>query len=83
MEQRIDRLEDRVEKLEKDLKAQEIEFAETRVYVREGYKKMDSIQIALEAMKTATGSEWKQFFEKGFWLAAGSIVTFLVTKIHF
>lgn len=83
MEQRVDRLESRVDKLEQDQRASEIEFAETRVYVREGYKKMDAISLAVETLKKTQGSEWKQFFEKGFWVTAGAIAAFLTGKIHF
>lgn len=83
IDSRLDRVEDRQDKLEGDLKRHEIEFAETKVYVKEIYKKMDSISIALEALKNATGSEWKGFFEKAFWLVSGAAVAFFAGKIHF
>lgn len=83
MEQRIDRLEFRVDKLEEKAEKQGLDFAETRVYVKEIYKKMDEIKASLEVMKKESGSEWKQFFEKGFWLAAGAVVAYLAGKIHF
>jgi flagellar motility protein MotE (MotC chaperone) len=63
IDSRLDKVEDRQEKLERDLKDHEIEFAETKV-IKEIYKKMDSISFALETMKTYSGTKWEKFIEK-------------------
>lgn len=85
MEQRIERLEDRVDKLEERQQKHAEEFAETKVYVKHIYKKIEEIVTSLEILKTASNltrdegkGEWKQFFEKGFWLVAGAIVAFII-----
>jgi serine/threonine protein kinase HipA of HipAB toxin-antitoxin module len=82
LEQRLDRLEGRVDNLEKEMKAQEIEFAETRVYVREGYKKMNDIAIALEAMKAKSNTRLERFFEKLLWVVLGIAGTYIATQLN-
>jgi septal ring factor EnvC (AmiA/AmiB activator) len=82
IDSRLDKVEDRQEKLERDLKDHEIEFAETKVYVKEIYKKMDAISLALEAMKFSSSRKWEKFFEKVLWALIGVIGTYIATKIN-
>jgi hypothetical protein len=78
----LDKVEDRQGQLEKELKTHEIEFAETKVYVKEIYKRMDSISIALEALKSSTSSRWEKFLEKALWVALGIVGTYITTKLN-
>jgi hypothetical protein len=82
IDSRLDKVEDRQGKLERDLKDHEIEFAETKVYVKEIYKKMDAISIALEGMKTYSGNKWELFFEKVLWVGLGIVGTYIATKLN-
>jgi uncharacterized coiled-coil DUF342 family protein len=52
MEQRIERLEDRVDKLEEKVEKQGLESAETRVYVKEIYKKLDDLKTSFAYLST-------------------------------
>lgn len=79
MEQRFERLEDRVDKLEDEVKKQGLEFAETRVYVKEIYKKMDDIQLALAAKETGNNDRWARIVERSFW-AIVTIVGYFLGK---
>jgi predicted nucleic acid-binding Zn-ribbon protein len=81
LDHRIEKVEDRQDKLEEKHEKHALEFAETRVYVREGYKKMESIQIALESMRTTSSSKWEQFFAKALWVILGVAGTYIATKI--
>jgi hypothetical protein len=83
VEQRIDRLEDRVDKLEDEVKKQGLESVRTEVYVKEIYKKMDAIAIALESMRTTSGSKWETFFAKALWVVLGVVGSYVATKINF
>jgi hypothetical protein len=82
IDSRLDKVEDRQEKLEKELKGHELEFAEMKVYVKEIYKRMDAISLTLEAMKSYSGSKWETFFEKVLWVALGIIGTYIATKLN-
>jgi DNA repair ATPase RecN len=82
IDNRLDKVEERLERLESDLKNHEIEFAETKVYVKEIYKKMDAISIALETLKAYSGNKWEKFFEKALWAALGVIGTYIATKLN-
>jgi archaellum component FlaC len=82
IDNRLDKVEDRQDKLEGDLKDHEIEFAETKVYVKEIYKKMDAISITLETMKSYSGSKWETFFEKVLWVGIGIVGTYIATKLN-
>jgi predicted nucleic acid-binding Zn-ribbon protein len=79
---RLDKVESRQEKLERDLKGHEIEFAEMKVYVKEIYKRMDSISLTLEAMKSYSASKWDNFLEKSLWVGLGFIGTYIATKFN-
>jgi len=54
MEERQERLEERTDKLEEVVQRQQIEFAETRVYVKETYKRLDDIALSIESLKNST-----------------------------
>jgi DNA repair ATPase RecN len=82
IDNRLDKVEERQERLESNLKNHEIEFAETKVYVKEIYKKMDAISIALETMKSNSANKWEKFFEKALWAAIGVIGTYIATKLN-
>ncbi|QGQ95907.1 hypothetical protein EHS13_13985 [Paenibacillus psychroresistens] len=82
IDSRLDRVEDRQEKLEKELKGHELEFAEMKVYVKEIYKRMDTISLTLEAMKSYSGNKWDTFIEKILWVALGIIGTYIATKLN-
>ncbi|MEX2462537.1 MAG: hypothetical protein WD469_14770 [Paenibacillaceae bacterium] len=82
IDSRLDKVEDRQEKLERDLKGHELEFAEMKVYVKEIYKRMDSISLTLEAMKTYSGSKWDVFLEKILWVGLGVVGTYIATKLN-
>lgn len=82
MDSRVDKVEDRVDKLERDLKGHELEFAEMKVYVKEIYKRMDSISLTLEAMKSYSGNKWDTFFEKLLWVGLGVLGTYIATKLN-
>jgi peptidoglycan hydrolase CwlO-like protein len=47
MEQRVVKLEDRVDKLEEKVEKQALEYAETKVYVKEIYKKLDDLKTSV------------------------------------
>ena len=51
---RVERLEDRQDKLEKEVKAHREEFLETRFYTKEMYKKLEQIQVTLTTLEKAT-----------------------------
>jgi hypothetical protein len=82
VDSRLDKVEDRQEKFEKDLKGHELEFAEMKVYVKEIYKRMDSISLTIEAMKSYSGSKWDTFFEKLLWIGLGILGTYIATKLN-
>lgn len=48
MDQRIDRLEERMDRCEEKLEKQNVEFAETRVYVKEIYKMIEELKQQLK-----------------------------------
>lgn len=54
MEGRVARLEDRMSKAEDKLDRQSVEQAETRVYVKEIYKKIDEMKSSLDAKTTTS-----------------------------
>jgi DNA repair ATPase RecN len=82
IDNRLDKVEERQDRLESNFKNHEIEFAETKVYVKEIYKKMDAISISLESMKSYSGNKWEKFFEKVLWTALGVIGTYIATKLN-
>jgi hypothetical protein len=82
IDNRLDRVEDRQDKIEEKHEKQALEFAETKVYVKEIYKKMDSISISLEAMRASTSGKWEQFFSKALWVVLGIAGTYIATKIN-
>lgn len=53
-----------------------------KVYVKEIYKRMDSILLSLEMMKSYSGSKWDTFLEKVLWVALGIIGTYIATKLN-
>jgi hypothetical protein len=82
MEQRIERLEDRVDKLEEEVKKQGKDFAVTEVYVKEIYKKMDSIATVLESMKAKSNTRMERFIDKLIWVMLGIVGTYIATKLN-
>jgi hypothetical protein len=82
VEQRMDRLEDRVDKLEDEVKKQGKDFAVTEVYVKEIYKKMDSIATVLETMKAKSNTRMERFIEKFIWVVLGIAGTYIATKLN-
>lgn len=83
MEQRIDRLEYRVDKIEEDVKKQGKDFAGTEVYVKEIYKKTDAISNVLEAMKAKSNTRMERFIDKLLWVVLGIAGTYIATKLNF
>ncbi|MFE4203238.1 hypothetical protein [Aneurinibacillus aneurinilyticus] len=85
MEQRVVRLEERVDKLEEKFEKHGVEFAETRVYVKEIYKKLDDLSVNIASIKQK-GSEddsnndrWAKIVERSFW-AIVTIVGYFLGK---
>ena len=86
MEQRVERLEDRVDKLEDKVEKQGLEFAETRVYVKEIYKKLDDLNLALVTQQKRDNSDydknndrWAKIVERSIW-AIVTIVGYFLGK---
>jgi hypothetical protein len=82
VEQRIDRLEERVDKLEDEVKKQGKDFAVTEVYVKEIYKKMDSIATVLDSMKAKSNTRMERFIDKLIWVMLGIAGTYIATKLN-
>jgi DNA repair ATPase RecN len=83
VEQRVTRLEERMNKLEDKFEKHGVEFAETRVYVKEIYKKLDDLNISIAAINQK-GSEsnndrWARIVERSFW-AIVTIVGYFLGK---
>lgn len=81
VEQRLDRVEDRQEKLEHEHQKHREEFAETKVYVKEIYKKLEAVNVSLELLKTTSGNKWEQLWSKVAWFALGILGTIVSTKL--
>lgn len=84
VEQRVDRLEERLEKLEDKVEKQNIEFTETKVYVKEIYKKLDELKTDLANFsKTAAKSNdknndrWAKIVERAIWAIVAIVAYFL------
>lgn len=86
-EHRIERLEERMTAAEQKIEKQAVEQAETRVYVKEIYKRMDEIKTSIIAI-TASGKDdksdkdsdrWAKVVERAFW-AIVTIVGYFVGK---
>lgn len=69
MESRVIRLEDRMSKVEDKLDRHSIEQAETRVYVKEIYKKLDDLKASLDSKTTSKSDNdmWPKIIERIIW----------------
>jgi uncharacterized coiled-coil protein SlyX len=87
MENRVSRLEERMDKVEDKLEKHSIEQAETRVYVKEIYKKLDDLNTRFATLSSAKQNDsddknndrWAKIVERAFW-AIVTIVGYFVGK---
>ena len=57
---RVERIEDRQDQLEKEVKEHREEFLETRFYTKETYKKLEQIQVTLNTIEKTTSERIEQ-----------------------
>lgn len=84
VEQRMDRLEERVDKLEEKVEKQGLDFAETRVYVKEIYKRLDDLKVNLASLSTKreenndkNNDRWAKIVERAIWAIVAIVGYFL------
>lgn len=82
IDNRLDNVEKRQDKLEDKHEKHALEFAETKVYVKEIYKKMDAIVASLESMKAKSNTRMERFLEKMLWVVLGIAGTYIATKLN-
>lgn len=61
LESRQDRIEEKQAKMDDTQQQQAIQFAETKVYVKEIYKKMDGIAVAVDSLKISSSRSREDF----------------------
>jgi Na+-translocating ferredoxin:NAD+ oxidoreductase RnfC subunit len=82
IDNRFESIEKRQDRLEEKHEKHALEFAETKVYVKEIYKKMDAIAAALETMKAKSNTRMERFIEKLLWIALGIVGTYVATQLN-
>jgi len=79
VESRVSRLEERMDKVEEKLEKHSIEQAETRVYVKEIYSKLEDIKTTIATLQGRDSDRWAKVVERSFW-AIVTIVGYFVGK---